>query len=122
LEGDKLYIKGNAPTQEAKDRVWDEIKMITPAYGEDLICDIDAPIRATPPREVLHGHAEEESDKPLAEVQEYVVKPGDTLSKISQLFYGDASRYMEIFEANSDVLMDPNKIKPGQKLVIPPKG
>lgn len=51
--------------------------------------------------------------------QTYVVQSGDTLSKIAQRYYGDASLYNKIFDANRDVLKDPNKIQPGQKLRIP---
>lgn len=51
----------------------------------------------------------------------YVVKSGDTLSKIAKNEYGDASAYHRIFEANRDILKDPDKIFPGQKLRIPPK-
>jgi nucleoid-associated protein YgaU len=47
------------------------------------------------------------------------VVSGDTLSKIAKQYYGDASLYMEIFNANQDVLTDPDKIKVGQKLRIP---
>ena len=56
-------------------------------------------------------------DDPYA--QYYVVKKGDTLSKIAEEFYGDKMLYPKIFEANTDLLKDPNKIKPGQKLRIP---
>lgn len=51
--------------------------------------------------------------------QHYVVQKGDTLSKIAEEFYGDKMLYPKIFEANRDILTDPNKIKPGQKLRIP---
>lgn len=51
--------------------------------------------------------------------QTYVVQKGDTLSKIADQYYGDARLYTQIFEANRDVLKDPDKIKPGQKLRIP---
>ncbi len=51
--------------------------------------------------------------------QYYVVKKGDTLSKIAEEHYGDARLYPKIFEANRDILTDPNRIKPGQKLRIP---
>jgi nucleoid-associated protein YgaU len=49
----------------------------------------------------------------------YTVKPGDSLFKISKELYGNANEYMKIFEANRDVLSDPNKISPGQTLKIP---
>jgi nucleoid-associated protein YgaU len=51
--------------------------------------------------------------------QTYVVQSGDTLSKIAQKYYGDASLYTKIFQANRDQLSDPNRISPGQKLRIP---
>jgi nucleoid-associated protein YgaU len=51
----------------------------------------------------------------------YEVKPGDSLSKIAKAEYGDAQAYMRIFEANRDILSNPNLIHPGQKLKIPPK-
>jgi nucleoid-associated protein YgaU len=51
--------------------------------------------------------------------QTYVVKKGDTLSKIADEVYGDKMLYPKIFEANRDILKDPNKIQPGQKLRIP---
>ena len=51
--------------------------------------------------------------------QWYVVKKGDTISKISREYYGDPNLYVTIFEANRDILKDPNLIKVGQKLRIP---
>jgi nucleoid-associated protein YgaU len=61
--------------------------------------------------------------KPAAtpEVQTYVVAKGDNLSKIAKRFYGNANEWRRIFEANRDILKDPDKIYPDQKLVIPPK-
>jgi nucleoid-associated protein YgaU len=49
----------------------------------------------------------------------YTVKAGDTLSKISREFLGDANEYMRIFDANKDQLKDPDIIQPGQVLKIP---
>lgn len=57
------------------------------------------------------------SNNPYTQI--HVVQSGDTLSKIAQKYYGDASLYTKIFQANRDVLSDPNKISPGQKLRIP---
>jgi nucleoid-associated protein YgaU len=48
------------------------------------------------------------------------VQPGDTLSKISQQFYGDGGKYMDIYYANRDKIEDPNKLEPGWELSIPP--
>ena len=49
----------------------------------------------------------------------YVVKAGDTLSKIAKQEYGDANAWRRIYEANTDTLKDPDKIFPGQTLKIP---
>ena len=64
-----------------------------------------------------------ESDAPgepaEAEPRTYTVASGDTLWKIAERFYGNGSHYTKIFEANTGVLDDPDRIFPGQKLVIP---
>ncbi len=51
----------------------------------------------------------------------YNVEPGDNLSNIAKHFYGNASDWKKIFEANRDQLTDPDHIKPGQMLKIPAK-
>lgn len=53
------------------------------------------------------------------ETEYYEVKPGDTLSKIAKKYYGNAMKYPVIFEANREIIKDPNLIYPGQKLRIP---
>ncbi len=57
---------------------------------------------------------------PQPEAVFYEVQKGDSLSKIAKAHYGDAMKYMLIFEANQPMLKDPNLIYPGQKLRIPP--
>ena len=49
----------------------------------------------------------------------YEIVSGDTLGAVAKKFYGKASAYMKIFEANRDIISDPNKIYPGQKIRIP---
>lgn len=56
---------------------------------------------------------------PEPEAQFYTVQSGDTLGKIAKQFYGDASQYNKIFEANTPMLQDPDKIFVGQNLRIP---
>ena len=51
----------------------------------------------------------------------HTVVSGDTLSGIARKYYGNAGKYMVIFEANRPMLEDPNKIYPGQVLRIPPR-
>ena len=99
-EGGKLRITGTAAYQYDKDRVWDKIK----SY-ENWENEVEADIAVA--NGDLYGL--------------YVVKPGDTLSKLSKAHYGDPNRYMEIFKANSDQLSDPDIIRVGQQLKIPSK-
>jgi nucleoid-associated protein YgaU len=94
MDGNQLFIKAIAVSEISKDRIWNTIKAVDPTYA-DLKHDIEA---KTGP-------------------QDYTVQPGDNLSKISKHFYGDASKYLVIAKANN--LDDPDKIKVGQKLVIP---
>ncbi|MDX1439730.1 MAG: peptidoglycan-binding protein LysM [Rubricoccaceae bacterium] len=56
---------------------------------------------------------------PSSTTQFYKIKSGDTLSGIAKEFYGDANRYPEIFEANREVIKDPDLIYPGQQIRIP---
>lgn len=53
------------------------------------------------------------------DVTYYEIQSGDTLSKIAKREYGDAMQYMKIFEANKEVIEDPDKIYVGQKIRIP---
>jgi nucleoid-associated protein YgaU len=48
---------------------------------------------------------------PQGAVQEYVIQDGDTLQKISMKFYGTHGKWMNIYDANKDVLKDPNRIR-----------
>ena len=108
MEGDKLFIRASAPSADLKNRVWDQIKLVDPS-ASDLIADIQAPAAAA-----AAAGAEAHSS-----ARTYVVQPGDSLSKISKQFYGDANKYMKIFEANKDKLTDPNKVNVGTELLIP---
>jgi len=116
IQDNKLLIQGEAPSEDAKNKVWDKIKQVDPSYA-DLTVDITvAPGGAA----TAGSHVPEHAGAAAAGgMQSYTVKSGDTLSKISQQYYGSAGQYMKIFEANKDQLSDPNKIQPGQVLKIP---
>ncbi len=111
MEGDKLYIRASAPSADLKNRVWDQIKLVDPTAA-DLIADIQAP-------EAAAAAAAGASSAPSVAKRTYTVQAGDNLSKISKQFYGDANKYMKIFEANKDKLSDPDKVKVGTELLIP---
>jgi nucleoid-associated protein YgaU len=113
MQGDKLFVRAEAPSQEAKNRVWDQIKLVDPTYS-DLIADITVNEAAAPKTQTAGASANAGT-----QTRTYTVKPGDSLSKISREFYGDANKYQKIFEANRDKLSDPDKIRAGQELVIP---
>lgn len=63
--------------------------------------------------------APEPAPEEVSKDEFYEIKSGDTLGGIAKQFYGKASKYMVIFEANRDIISDPNKIYPGQKIRIP---
>lgn len=108
VQGDKLVIRGEAKTKQDSYKVWDQIKLVDKNFAQDLMAEItflsDAP-------------APKPQNTPTIRIHKVVA--GDTLSKIAKKYYGKASDYMKIFEANKDKLKDPNKIFPGQELVIP---
>lgn len=58
-------------------------------------------------------------EEPEEKAEIYEIVSGDTLGGIAKKYYGKASQYMRIFEANTDIISDPNKIYPGQKIRIP---
>lgn len=57
---------------------------------------------------------------PASTTKTYVVQKGDSLSKIAKHEYGNANDWRKIFEANKDIIKDPDLIYPGQTLKIPP--
>ncbi|WP_372937358.1 LysM peptidoglycan-binding domain-containing protein [Seonamhaeicola sp.] len=99
VEGDMLKVWGTANTQYEKNLIWDKIKEIGGENPSDIMADIKVADES-----VYHRH---------------VVKSGETLGKIAKHYYGDAMKYKEIFNANSDILKNPDLIYPDQELIIP---
>ena len=62
---------------------------------------------------------EPKPEEPEEKAEIYEIVSGDTLGGIAKRYYGNASKYTTIFEANRDIISDPNKIYPGQKIRIP---
>jgi len=117
VQDGKLFIKGTVPSEHVKNQIWDQVKLVDPTYS-----DFEADLVAEPGSEHQGSsapHYPGGAQKPGG--QTYTVVAGDSLSKIARHFYGDATKYMAIFNANLDKLSDPNLIKPGQVLTIPPQ-
>jgi nucleoid-associated protein YgaU len=109
MEGDKLFVRATAPSNDVKNKVWDQIKLVDPSFS-DLTAEIDAPAAQA---------AAASASGPSSGARTYHVQPGDNLSKISKEFYGDANKYMKIFEANKDKMTDPDHVRAGTDLIIP---
>ncbi|WP_074406492.1 MULTISPECIES: LysM peptidoglycan-binding domain-containing protein [Aquimarina] len=98
-ENGTLKIKGTAKTQYEKNQLWDKIKEIGGNSPSDIMADIKVADTS-----IYHRHT---------------VKSGESLSKIAKHYYGDAMKYKAIFEANTNILKNPDVIHPDQELVIP---
>lgn len=98
-ENGVLHLSGTAKNQYEKNLLWDEIKKVGGDSPADIIADITVADET-----VFANHT--------------VVK-GETLGKIAKHYYGKPMQYVAIFEANKDILKNPDVIHPGQELVIP---
>ena len=98
-ENGQLKVWGTAKTPYEKDLIWDEIKKVGGENPTDIMADIKV---------------EDESV-----YARHTVQSGETLGKIAKQYYGKASKYTAVFEANTSILKNPDVIHPGQELVIP---
>jgi LysM repeat protein len=99
-EGDGvLHVTGVAPSEEAKQQLWDEYNRIDPDFRSgDLMLNVAVGAAAAG-----GGHT-------------YTVVAGDNLTKIGAKY---GITWNAIYEANRDIIKDPDKIHPGQELKIP---
>lgn len=98
----KLHFRGTVDSEGDANKIWDALKTV-PDWRNDVVGDIKV-------------------DKTVAvgtSGSTYTVQPGDTLSGIAKKHLGDANAYPKIFDANRDVLSNPDQIQPGQVLKIP---
>lgn len=98
-ENGKLKVWGTAKTQYEKDILWDEIKKVGGENPSDIMADIKV--------------------EDTSVYAYHTVIKGETLGKIAKHYYGNAAKYQKIFEANTDILKNPDLIHPGQVLKIP---
>lgn len=104
VQDDKLFIQGAAPSEDAKNDIWNQIKLIDPTFS-DLIADISVDESLAPPE---------------PEQKTYTVVAGDSLWKIAADHLGNGAKYPEIIAANPGKLKDEHSvIHPGDVLILP---
>ncbi len=123
-----VTLSGSADSYEAKEKavlMAGNVQGVEKVIADDLRAPIPKGPAVTPAPEApaaTSGQAATGSAAPAAgepNVEYYEIVSGDTLGKIAQKFYGKAGEYKRIFEANKEVIQDPNLIYPGQKIRIP---
>ncbi|MCK6695292.1 MAG: LysM peptidoglycan-binding domain-containing protein [Thermoanaerobaculia bacterium] len=97
--GGVLRVWGTVETQYEKDQLWDAIKAAGGQNPTDIVADIQV---SNPGIYAMH-----------------TVEKGESLSKIAKHYYKDMMKYKAIFDANRDILDNPDLIHPGQVLKIP---
>ena len=99
-EGDVVTLKGEANNAEDVTKaalIYGNVEGVSKVVFDDVKLKDETPI----------------------EEKLYEIQAGDNLSKIAKEFYGDANKYRAIFDANLEVIKDPDKIYIGQKIRIP---
>src|SRR5215472_8181427 len=91
IQDNKFFLQGVAPSEAAKNKVWDQIKFVNPNWSQELTADITVDPGAP------SAPASQSGSQPQASAaRTYTVQSGDSLSKISKQFYGNANDYMKI--------------------------
>jgi nucleoid-associated protein YgaU len=115
LNGTVVEIHGQADSIAAKQNA---LKAITEKTGDlGIVNKIDVALQQSAPHPQPSGAAITQAAETAQRTHK--VKKGETLSHIAQHYYGKASDYNRIFEANRDQLKDPDKIREGMTLRIP---
>ncbi len=136
--GNRGYLKGQAPSVEAKERKTTRTTQVVEIELRPFIKFEKAPkAKAVEPEPILErseepqelmgnrGYITQSEVPETAEseaMMKYKVEKGDTLQKISRKFYGTTKKWTKIYEANKDVLSAPDKIYPGQLINVPAAG
>jgi nucleoid-associated protein YgaU len=116
-----IAVSGTVAAESDRQRILDVLAELP---GIDSVQDQMTVAAEPAPRTAEAGPeapaaAAEQAEPAAAGVRTYTVASGDTLWNISEQMYGKGSHYMKIFEANTDVLENPDRIFPGQELRIP---
>ncbi len=103
-EDGSIVFNGTVPTPFVRNAIWDKLKEINGLKKDDAApSEVKANIKVSDDS-VYHRHT---------------VVAGETLGKIAKHYFDDASKYVAIFEANKDILKNPDLIVVGQVLSIP---
>ncbi|MCR4338191.1 MAG: LysM peptidoglycan-binding domain-containing protein [Candidatus Omnitrophica bacterium] len=139
-EGNQGYLMGSAPVEQKEHRKTRKVYVLE--FTKELPKDQQVPSENIQPSTSTEESSYEEPylrEEPRSRIElprfeedeteffqasagsmtEYTVEKGDTLQKVSKKVYGSYSKWTKIFDANKDVLKDPNQIKPGMVLKIP---
>jgi LysM repeat protein len=131
--GRKLFDKESDAAEKIRAHIEQDnpgIKDLKVAYNNGVVSlsgstdDPEAMEKAVLMAGNVSGVAEVQADEleapeAVEQVEYYVIEKGDTLSAIANKYYGKASDYPRPFEANREVIKDPDLIFPGQKIRIP---
>ena len=113
-----INISGHAQDQTECDRICEVVGDISnvKSVKNSMVIGTPEPVVVPEPEVVVVEAAAPQSE---ASGRTYTVESGDTLWAIAEKMYGSGGKYMKIFEANTSLLESPDKIFPGQELVIP---
>lgn len=104
------------------ERKWQDIMNVNPALDPSNL-QVGQVIKLPKPISAVTGAAVKKDDEKPARIKagerSYIVQSGDNLAKISERFYGSAAQWKKIWEANRDVISDPDVLKVGVELYIP---
>jgi nucleoid-associated protein YgaU len=106
----KLQITGVVATEEQKNRIWAAIRTV-PAWQREVVVNLRVQPKSAAAKTSRAGAG--------GASQTHTVVAGDTLSAIAERYFGDARQTTKILDANRDLLVNPDKIRPGQVLRIP---
>ena len=105
-----VAAKEKTPVVEAKAKA-----VATDEKAKPVAKQVSASVEKPQPTEALAKMAK----VPALAAQQYTVKSGDTLSKLAERFYSAPGKWEKIYDANKDILKNPNYIYIGMKLTIP---
>ena len=103
----------NKPTQETST---EQMRFVTDLPGRPSV-EAGSVVRMD--QNSIQGDTASRKPKRVETQRFHVVRRGETLSDISQRYYGSANKWQKILDANRDVIESAKKLRPGVKLIIP---